>query len=142
MTNDDFINDCYELEGTMKSVSFENLQVYQLAERLSVSVWKAVSGWERLARDTVGVQLIRSSDSIGANIAEGSGRGTFLDNKRFVRIARGSLYETRHWLRQAFHRGLLSDKQIADFKQLVDELNPRLNAYLHSIGTKSSTNDQ
>ena len=124
----------------MKSVSFENLYVYQLAEKLSVSVWTLVLGWERMARDTVGLQLIRSADSIGANIAEGSGRGTYLDNRRFVRIARGSLYETRHWLRQAFLRGLLDSSQIANLKHIVDELNPRLNAYLRAIGTK--TNDQ
>ena len=124
----------------MKSLSFENLHVYQLAEKLSVSVWTLVSGWERMERDTVGLQLIRSADSIGANIAEGSGRGTYLDNRRFVRIARGSLYETRHWLRQAYLRGLLDSNQIANLKYIVDELNPRLNAYLRAIGTKA--NDQ
>ena len=131
---------CYQLEGVMKSVSFESLHVYQLAEKLSVSVWTLVSGWERIARDTVGLQLIRSADSIGANIAEGSGRGTYLDNRRFVRIARGSLYETRHWLRQAYLRGLIDSNQVANLKHIVDELNPRLNAYLRTIGTKA--NDQ
>ena len=72
--------------------------------------------------------------SIGANIAEGTGRGTYQDNRRFVRIARGSLYETRHWLRRAYSRRLLSDDQVAELKPLIDELAPRLNAYLRSIG--------
>jgi len=82
----------------------------------------------------VGNQLVRSADSIGANIAEGAGRGSFKDNKRFVKIARGSLNETQHWLRRAYRRNLLTDDQITSIKPLIDELGPKLNAYLKSIG--------
>jgi four helix bundle protein len=123
-------------------VEFENLAVYQLSEVIADSVWDVVAGWQPLARDTVGKQLIRAADSIGANIAEGEGRGSFQDNRRFVRIARGSLNETKHWLRRAFKRGLLSEPQIARLKPLLDELAPRLNAYLKSIGsTQPRTTD-
>jgi len=119
----------------MAKSNFENLKVYQLAERLADRVWDVVIQWSPLARDTVGKQLIRTADSIGANIAEGDGRGTFPENRRFVRIARGSLNETQHWLRRAFKRELLDHKQVATLKPLVEELAPRLNAYLKSIGT-------
>ena len=105
-----------------------------MSERLSDQVWKVVQGWDYLAKNTVGTQLVRSADSIGANIAEGTGRGSFADNKRFVRIARGSLYETRHWLRRAYQRDLLSEEAITTLRSLMDELSPRLNAYLNSIG--------
>ena len=73
-----------------------------LSEKLADAVWHLVLSWERLAKDTVGKQIIRSADSIGANIAEGTGRGSFVDNRRFVRMARASLYETHHWLRRAY----------------------------------------
>ena len=116
---------------------FEELRVYQLAEVLADEIWKLVRQWDSLARDTIGKQVIRSADSIGANIAEGSGRGTYQDNRRFVRIARGSLYETRHWLRRAFRRELLNADQTAKLKSLIDELAPKLNAYLRSIGPTS-----
>ena len=82
----------------MVSRPFEDLRVYQAAEKLSDAIWHVVQDWDYLARDTVGKQVIRSADSVGANIAEGTGRGSFQDNRRFVRITRGSLYETRHWL--------------------------------------------
>ena len=107
--------------------NFENLRVYQLSEALADSVWKVVRRWDNLARDTVGKQLIRSADSVGANIAEGSGRASVADNRRFVRIARGSLYETKHWLRRAFRRELLESSQVDQLKETIEELTLTLN---------------
>jgi four helix bundle protein len=119
----------------MEKTNFENLEIYQVSESLSDKVWEIVLTWNHLAQDTIGKQLIRSTDSIGANIAEGSGRGSDQDYKRFLYMARGSLYETRHWLRRAFKRKLLSDEQIKFLTPLIEELTPKLNAYLGKIGT-------
>jgi four helix bundle protein len=118
----------------MAKTNFESLRVYQLSEKLADSVWSIVLKWNVFARDTVGKQLVKAADSIGANIAEGTGRGTFVDNRRFVRIARGSLNETQHWFRRAFKRRLLSDQEVRSLKPIIDELAPKLNAYLKSIG--------
>ena len=118
----------------MVKTNFEKLQVYKLSERLADQVWKIVLRWDFLARETVGKQLIRAADSVGANIAEGSGRGSELDLRRFLRIARGSLYETQHWLRRSYKRRLLTEKQVNDLLPIIKELTPKLNAYLRSIG--------
>jgi four helix bundle protein len=101
-------------------------------------IWDVVLEWDRFARDTVGGQIVRAADSIGANIAEGTGRGSFQDNRRFIRIARGSLKETQHFLRRAYKRKLLDDTQVNKIKPLVDNLAPMLNAYLRSIGWVSN----
>ena len=91
----------------------------------------------------VGRQLVRAADSIGANIAEGFGRGNGPDHKRFIRIARGSICEVKHWLRLAYGRNLLRDEDVGALKPLIDELAPSLNAYLKAIGRGLSTiNDQ
>ena len=82
--------------------NFEDLRVYKLAEALADEIWPIVAIWDYLAKATLGKQLINAADSVGANIAEGSGRGSPQDNKRFLYIARGSLYETKHWLRRAY----------------------------------------
>ena len=118
----------------MSRTNFENLRVYQLAEQLADEIWNIVLRWNTFARDTVGRQVVRSADSIGANIAEGTGRHSFQDNRRFVRVARGSLYETQHFLRRAFNRKLLSPGDVKKVKPLVDNLAPQLNSYLKSIG--------
>src|SRR5215213_11357041 len=117
----------------MAKTNFENLQVYQLSERLADQIWSVVGKWEPFAKDTIGKQMARAADSIGANIAEGSGRGSFQDNRRFVKIARGSLYETKHWLRRAYSRKLLTNQDIHDLKPVIDELLPTLNAYFRSL---------
>jgi len=118
----------------MARTNFENLRVYKLSEKLADHIWDVTLGWSIFARDTVGKQLVKAADSIGANISEGSGRGSFVDNRRFVRMARGSFNETQHWLRRAFKRKLLTKKQVDDLKPLMTELGPTLNAYLRSIG--------
>jgi four helix bundle protein len=122
------------MAGENAKKGFEALRVYQLSEKLCDAIWKVVRAWDRLAQDTLGRQIIRAADSIGANIAEGTGRGSFQDNRRFVRNARGSLYETRHWLRRAHNRSLLSADEVKTIKPMMDELGPNLNAYLRSIG--------
>ena len=75
----------------MEKTNFENLQIYKLSEKLADKLWKIVARWDELARDTLGKQLVRAVDSIGANIAEGSGRGTDPEFRRFLRMARGFL---------------------------------------------------
>jgi len=122
----------------MQRTNFEKLRVYRLSENLADELWKTVIGWNYFDRDTVGKQLVSAGDSIGANIAEGVGRGKFLDNRRFVRIARGSLNETKHWLRRAHKRGLLTMAQTNVLKPMLDELAPTLNAYLNSIGAATT----
>jgi four helix bundle protein len=123
----------------MAFVRFQDLVIYRLAEDLSDLVWEIVLKWQPLARDTVGKQLIRSADSIGANIAEGCGRHTPNDNRRFIRIARGSLLETQHWLRRAFRRNLLKPQQTKSIQPLIEQLAPKLNAYLRSIDKRAAT---
>jgi four helix bundle protein len=118
----------------MPKSDFEKLKVYQLAECLADEIWDVVMEWDQFARNTVGGQIVRAADSIGANIAEGSGRGSFQDNRRFVRVARGSLKETQHFLRRAFKRKLLGKAQVNKIKPLIDNLAPMLNGYLRSIG--------
>jgi four helix bundle protein len=118
----------------MEKTHFETLHIYRLSEQLADRIWAIVLNWNYLATNTVGIQIIKSADSVGANIAEGSGRGTNAEFKRFLRISRGSLYETLHWLRRAFKRRLLTEDQVNALVPIVRELVPKLNAYLGSIG--------
>ena len=128
----------------MAFLRFEDLRVFKLAEKLCDDIWGIATSWKYFEKNTVGIQLVKAADSIGANIAEGAGRGTPKDNKRFVRSSRGSLNETKYWLRRDCRRNLISKEQDAYFRQIIEDLGPQLNAYLKSIGrnTKPNTKHQ
>ncbi|NEQ46648.1 MAG: four helix bundle protein [Leptolyngbya sp. SIOISBB] len=80
-------------------------------------------------------QLVRSADSVGANLAEGAGRGHYRDNRRFMTIARGALTATQHWRRRAQARNLLTTNPIQPLKPLIEKLAPKRNAYRNAITT-------
>jgi four helix bundle protein len=117
----------------MARTNFENLRIYRLSELLADEIWDIANAWKPFARDTLGKQIVSAADSVGANIAEGSGRGSSQDNRRFIRMARGSLCETQHWLRRAFKRKLLTAQQVQELKPLIDELSPKINSYLLAV---------
>jgi four helix bundle protein len=77
-------------------------------------VYRAVWTWDKFNRWTIGTQLVRSSDSIAANIAEAMGRFHAPDQRRLLVYARGSLYETEHWIECSAARGLLDGAQYED----------------------------
>lgn len=118
----------------MGKPSFEKLDVYTLSEKLADEIWHIVKEWDYFTKETMGKQIVRAADSVCANIAEGQGRYNFQDNRRFIKIARGSLYETINWLRRAYRRNLLTQEQSKRIALILDELSPKLNAYLKSIG--------
>ena len=111
----------------------QQLRVYTPSKSIADTLWGVVSDWTPMTRDTVGKQLVRAADRIGANIAEGAGRGTYQDHRRFVRIARGPLNETVDFLRPSQCRRPMMPEKTARLKPLFDELGPKLNAYLTSI---------
>ena len=120
----------------MKEV--HELDVYRLAEELSDLIWHAFDKWPVKVKNTMGYQIIRSSDSIAANLAEGYGRYSPAERKRFYLYSRGSFEETMARLRKAIRRSVISSKKdIVKYKGLVDELGPKLNAFINK--TKDSS---
>jgi four helix bundle protein len=87
--------------------TFRDLAAYRLATELATELHGAVASWPKLERYVIGWQLLRAAHSVGANIAEATGRWHVNDRGRFLLIARGSLYETEHWLLTAERQGLL-----------------------------------
>ena len=85
-------------------------------------------------------QLVRSADSIGANIAEGFGRYHYKENKNFCYFGRGSLIETKGWITKAKTHKLISESQFNDYLTKLSVIHLKLNGYIKFIGSKISPN--
>jgi four helix bundle protein len=114
-------------------VPVEELEVYQLSEKLADLIWEQVITWDNFARDTLGKQLVRAADSIGANIAEGGGSDGARENHRYLGYAQRSLRETRFHLRRAFSRSLLDNAAIELIRDNLDILAPKLTSYRKGV---------
>ncbi len=123
----------------MGTVDLHELRVYQLAMRVGEDVWSLTLGWEWLAKQTVGLQWIRSADSIAANISEGYGRYSFKENARFCYYARGSLRETQTWLEKAITRKLVTESIADELSLKLETLRRQLDNYIHSFGRAQSS---
>jgi len=108
------------------------LDVYKLAEELSEMIWTDFDQWNEKAQRTIGYQIIRSADSIAANLAEGYGRYSSKDKANVYRYSRGSFEETKCWLRKAARRKRITSEQTDKYKTIIDELGPKLNAFIRS----------
>ena len=116
------------------------LESYRMAESLAQVVWEIVDRWKPFERQTIGSQLVRAADSVGANIAESHGRFYFGEKLQFLYYARGSLYETRHWLRLSWHRNLLQADDNVRLTELLEPLAKSINSFAGSLKQQRSDN--
>ena len=112
-------------------------RMYRRAEEVADEIWGVVIKWPPFAQDTVGKQLARAADSVGANIAESAGRFHPGDVIRFLYYARGSLHETRYWFRRALARNLISETFSARQAEELESLAIEINSYIKYQKTRS-----
>ena len=88
----------------MARMDLSDLEIYKLGMLVGDKTFSLVEMWDVFERKTIGYQLVRSIDSIAANISEGYGRYFYKEQRQFCFYARGSLYESRTWLLKAATR--------------------------------------
>ena len=72
---------------------FKRLDVWQRAYRLSVDLIRIAGQFTGPARFALGDQISKTAISIPSNVAEGAGRHSTQEFRRFLAIAIGSAYE-------------------------------------------------
>ncbi len=125
----------------MKRQDIEELEIYKLSMDIAEELWNVVSNWDNFAKNAIGYQLIRATDSISANISEGYGRFSYKENRQFCYIARGSLYETKTFLTKAYNRNLIEIQQHDLIIEKLNSLLKMLNAYIKYINSKISNSE-
>jgi four helix bundle protein len=129
---------CYKnftvMEEKKGYIKLEDLEVYQLSRALSKKAWDIYLRLNWQMKKIMGDQFIESSDSIGANIAEGYGRYHYLDRVRFLYNSRGTKLEAvNHWLSLMHERKLISDDEFNQVRGIAETFAVKLNNYIQSI---------
>jgi len=122
------------MENTFLNI--DRIDAYNRSFNLSNQIWDTVIQWSNFEKFTVGMQLVKSSDSISANIAEGFGRYHKKDKIKFYRYSNGSLLETIDWIKKANIRGLISNDQFVFFMENLDKLPLELNQLIKYTNIK------
>ena len=125
--------------------TFETLECYKLARKLRKEISIFCKTLPQQEEYRLKDQIIRSSRSIAANIAEGYGRHHHQESLQYCRTARGSLSETLEHLLTAVDEKYLTDTEYAELRAHLEETWKVLNGYIAylkkcaSSGVPSST---
>jgi four helix bundle protein len=98
---------------------FHNLDVWRKAHEITLSVYRLTSAFPQTEVYGLTSQIRRAAASVGANLAEGCGRGSDVDFKRFVQMAMGSASELEYHLLLSRDLGYLAPDR---FNELVTEI--------------------
>jgi four helix bundle protein len=112
---------------------FEELTVWKKARELKNEIFHLVKVFPAEEKYRLSDQLIRSSRSIGAQIAEGHGKHTNKDKIKYCVQARGSLSETLNHLIDAFDCSFIDSKQIEYYRSKIYEIEKILNGYIRYL---------
>ena len=108
----------------------ENLETWKKARdlRIAISVFAKTLPDEEKYR--LKNQIIRSSRSVAANIAEGYGRFHFQEAIQYCRQARGSLFETEEHLICALDEGYIQKEEFDTLILSLKDCLKVLNGYI------------
>jgi len=113
--------------------SYKDLLVWQKAFDLGLAIYRATARFPDTERYGLISQLRRGSVSIASDIAEGYGRQSTQDYIRFLRMARGALYELQTQLLFAERLEYLPPELSARLLEQSDECGRMLTGLIHSL---------
>ena len=119
--------------------SFEDLEVFQRAYRLSLELHRESLSFPPIEQRALGDQVRRASKSICANLAEGFGkqRQSTAEFRRYLMIAMGSADEMRVWVRYCHDLGYIDATRWQRWSEEYREIAKML----HGLHGKSGSSD-
>ena len=114
-------------------MKLHDLEIYNMSMEIGDEIWFSLVEWDNLAKYSMGQQIIKSVDSIAANISEGFGRYHYKDRTNFMFFARGSHSETITWLTKARNRKIISEDFFEGIISKMDKLGVKINNYINTL---------
>src|SRR5215831_12282392 len=96
----------------MNYKGYKDLECYKQARELRIFVSALAKKFPSSEKFLLTAQILDSSRSVTANIAEGYGRFTYADTKNFFIISRGSVTETMEHLATAFDENYILAEEL------------------------------
>ena len=109
-----------------KIYSFETLDVWNDARKLTVQVYKLTSRFPSEEKFGLISQMRRSAISISSNLAEGSSRDSLKDQARFSEISFGSLMELLNHLILSFDLAFITEQPLTELRASIDSVGLKL----------------
>lgn len=116
--------------------SFEELLIWQETRDLRKELFLLTNFFPQEEKFRLSNQIIRSSRSVSANIAEGYGRFHYQEFMQFCRQSRGSLQETKDHLICALDCNYIDNTVFSNYMMKIDSLNRKINGFIKPLKTK------
>ena len=119
--------------------SFEELEVFQRAYKVSLEVHQQSLTFPEIEQRALGDQVRRASKSIPANLAEGFGKQRLskAEFKRFLMMAIGSADEMRVWVRYCYDLGYVDEATWSRWRETYQEIAKMLQGLHTKLGSSS-----
>jgi four helix bundle protein len=122
--------------------SFTDLEVWKKSRVLRNKISELTKTFPLEEKYRLADQVIRSSRSIGNNIAEGHGRYHYADAAKFLINARGSAAETIDHLIIALDNNFINSTIFESFKEDCEECMKMINGYISFLRKQSEFNNK
>jgi four helix bundle protein len=120
-----------QVRKTMKD--FRTLKVREKAHALTLTIYKATEAFPKQEVYALTNQIQRAAVSVPSNIAEGCGKDSDAELKRYFLIAMGSSSELEYLLLLAHDLGYLSQDTFQSTNNELVETRKMLNAFIQKL---------
>jgi len=112
---------------------FRSLKVWEKAHALTLAIYKSTERFPKQELYSLTNQIQRAAVSIPANIAEGCGKDSDAELKRYFTIAMGSASELEYLLLLAHDLGYLQEDIYQSMQNDLVETRKILNAFIQKL---------
>ncbi len=116
-----------------KIVSYRDLLIWQKSMDLIVDIYKVSAKFPKEEIYGLTAQIRRASISVPSNIAEGYGRRSTGDYKRFLNMALGSLFEFQTQLEVSKRLNYLGENEFEPLNELSNEIERMTNSLISKL---------
>lgn len=117
--------------------NFKELKVWQKSRMLTTEVYNLTRKLPKDEKFGLISQMDRAVVSISSNIAEGSGRGSNRDFRRFLNYSLGSAYELETQMILSYDLGFMSENDFSEISEKITEVQKMIFGFRKSLSIQT-----